>query len=192
MGLMTDYRMTDETLIQRIQNGQLDSAGLLYQRYKKVLWAYFYNSTGKRETSEDLVQLTFEKMIRYRSKYSGKGSVKSWLFSIARNALKDEWKAQGKHTGIPIAEAEYLMPAQVPPVDSQVIYLEKEALFKQAMGHLSREKRELLAQAKLQDKKYKELAGIYGMSESALKVKVFRIMQELKAYVDKVQENAGY
>lgn len=184
--------MTDEILITRIQQGQLASAAPLYERYKKVLWAYFYNCTGERETSEDLLQLTFEKMIRYRNNYSGKGSVKSWLFAIARNSLKDEWRKQEKHAATPIEHAQHLLKQQVPAVDAKVIDAEKEALYKQAIGQLSQDKRELLAQTKLQGKKYKELAEIYQMSESALKVKVFRIMKELKEYVGNVQGNAAY
>lgn len=157
-----------------------------------MLWAYFFNCTKERETSEDLVQVTFEKMIRYSANYRGKGTVKSWLFTIARNAMKDEWKVQEKHGGTPIEEARHVLQYHVPAVDVHLIRSEKEALMEQAIKQLAPDKQELLASVKLHAKKYKDLAEQYQMKESALKVKVFRIMQELKAYVEKAQRSSDY
>jgi len=69
---------------------------------------------------------------------------------------------------------------------------EKEQLFEYALGKLEMEKRELLALVKIHGKKYKELAELYDMKESALKVKVFRIMQELKSMVTDIQARSDY
>jgi len=82
-------QLTDESLMLKIQADQLDACGLIYQRYKNELFGYFYNCSRKVAISEDMVQATFEKFIKYRKNYQGKGTVKSWLFSIARNIYID-------------------------------------------------------------------------------------------------------
>ncbi|MEM8891167.1 MAG: RNA polymerase sigma factor [Bacteroidota bacterium] len=184
--------MTDEKLIQKIQAGQRDACGILYERYKKVLWSFFYNASGEREKSEDFVQMTFEKVLRYGKNYSAKGSVKSWLFSIARNVLKDEWKRKEKHAARPLEELVEEKTYQGADAEIDIEQKEKEQLFQYALGKLEVEKRELLALVKIHGKKYKELADLYEMKESALKVKVFRIMQELKTRVAEIQARSDY
>jgi len=57
---------------------------------------------------------------------------------------------------------------------------EEMQLLSMAMDRLPDEKREILLLSKYQDKKYKEIGEIIGCSEGAVKVKVFRALQELK------------
>ena len=49
-----------------------------------------------------------------------------------------------------------------------------------AIERLSEEKREVLLLSKYQKKKYKEIGEILGCSEGAVKVKVFRALEELR------------
>lgn len=178
--------------MDRIQNGQLDASGLLYQRYKKVLLAYFFNCTHRKTTSEDLVQITFEKMLKYRKNFQGKGTFKAWLFSIARNAVKDEWRKKSKHPTQAIDERSFALVDLAASGEDQLIRNDREALLYQALKSLAPEKRELLALVKLQGKKYKEVAAIYQITESALKIKIFRIMNELRDYMKNIQANKHY
>lgn len=57
---------TDEQLMSAIQNGDIRACGELYNRYKKILYAYFYNNTKSITKSQDLVQITFEKLLKYQ------------------------------------------------------------------------------------------------------------------------------
>jgi RNA polymerase sigma-70 factor (ECF subfamily) len=56
-----------------------------------------------------------------------------------------------------------------------------------AMDRLPEDKREILLLSKFQDKKYKEIGEILGCSEGAVKVKVFRALQELKEVYKKLE-----
>ncbi len=184
--------LSDETLMERIQNGHLEASGLLYQRYKKVLFAYFFNCTRQKEGSEDLVQITFEKMLKYARNYKGQGTVKSWLFSIARNAMKDQWRKQEKHQSKSIDQKAYALADLSTSGEEQLILSDREALLHQAMQKLAPDKRELLALVKLKEKKYKEVAAIYQLTEANVKVKTFRIMKELRDYMESIQASEHY
>ena len=50
-----------------------------------------------------------------------------------------------------------------------------------AMAGLSTENRELLVLARFQELKYNEIAGILDISEGAVKVRMHRALQQLKA-----------
>jgi RNA polymerase sigma-70 factor (ECF subfamily) len=57
-----------------------------------------------------------------------------------------------------------------------------------AMDRLPVDKREILLLSKFQDKKYKEIGEIIGCSEGAVKVKVFRALQELREVYRKLEK----
>ena len=57
-----------------------------------------------------------------------------------------------------------------------------------AMDRLPADKREILLLSKYQDKKYKEIGEIMGCSEGAVKVKVFRALQELKVVFQQLEK----
>ena len=64
---------------------------------------------------------------------------------------------------------------------------EEREMLSMAMEKLPHEKREILLLSKYEDKKYKEIGEIIGCSEGAVKVKVFRALQELKGIYQQLQ-----
>ena len=82
----------------RVKNGDLDMLGLLFERYHKMLFTFFYRIHHSSETSEDLVQNVFMRILKYRKGFSGDGSFKVWMFHIARNVSHDHFK-KAKRTG---------------------------------------------------------------------------------------------
>ena len=176
--------LTDESLINKVQKGQLDACGLLYSRYKKPLFTYFYNNIYDEAKSEDLVQVTFEKVIKYRKNFSGNGSFRSWLFTIARNAYIDEYNNRKKTRSVDIMNHDF---AHEDHGEAQMIAGEKASLLIKALRMLDQEKRELITMVKLNDMKYQQVADIYGLSLSNVKTRIFRIMKELKENAHKLQ-----
>lgn len=62
----------------------------LFGRYRRVLYTFLLHQTGDRQAAEDLFQEVFLRVIRARKSFRrGGGPFKSWLLTIARNALID-------------------------------------------------------------------------------------------------------
>ncbi len=57
---------------------------------------------------------------------------------------------------------------------------EEQSMLSMAMERLPEDKREILVLSKYEERKYKEIGEILGCSEGAVKVKVFRALQDLK------------
>jgi RNA polymerase sigma-70 factor (ECF subfamily) len=72
---------------------------LLMDRYKVGLFRYFLYQTGSPHVAEDLAQEVFLKVFKAATagNYVGKGSVKTWMFSIAGNCLRDFWRASQRN-----------------------------------------------------------------------------------------------
>jgi RNA polymerase sigma-70 factor (ECF subfamily) len=58
-----------------------------------------------------------------------------------------------------------------------------------AMDRLPDEKREILLLSKYEEKKYKEIGDMLGCSEGAVKVKVFRALQDLKQIYQQLEKS---
>lgn len=86
-------------LLQRAANGDHDAAmGELYDSYGRRLYGYGLRALGDPGLAEDLVQETFVRLWRAAGRFdAGRGTVRGYLFTIARNAAIDLHRRRPKH-----------------------------------------------------------------------------------------------
>ena len=162
----------------KVKAGNLDLLGLLYERYKRPLFGFFYHMNHDKMLSEDLVQNVFTRVIKYKHSFRGDGHFKTWIFHIARNLNIDHYRKNKKTEPIELL-MEHRKVYEYDD-DSQDKELELTKLEK-ALEMLDDEKKELLTLSKLNNMKYKDIGELYDCTEGAIKVKVFRAMKALKA-----------
>lgn len=164
----------------KVKEGDLDKMGLLFERYKKPLYGFFYGLTKQQELSEDLVQNTFFRILKYRHLFRGDGDFRAWMFHIARNVNHDHHRKNKIKTTSALEHwQDRIGDHQNRATEMQ--HDEEHQLLSKAMDLLPDDKREVLLLSKFQEKKYSEIGIVLGCSEGAVKVKVFRALQELKA-----------
>jgi RNA polymerase sigma factor (sigma-70 family) len=171
--------LSDNALMLKVKDGDVDRLGLLFERYKRPLFGFFYGMNKDAELSEDLVQNVFFRILKYRYLFRGEGDFKTWMFHIARNVNNDHYrKNKLRKTEDVEMWSERLGHTEI--YTMQVQQDEELKMLSMAMDRLPGDKREILLLSKFQDKKYKEIGEILGCSEGAVKVKVFRALQDLK------------
>jgi RNA polymerase sigma-70 factor (ECF subfamily) len=165
--------------MNRVKEGELDQLGLLFERYKIKTFGFFFNMFGDVELSEDLVQNTFMRIIRYRTSFSGEGPFAVWLFRIARNVGNDHYRKNGvRHSNIAGMEE---LPEETMNREEAWMQSEELTLLRMAMERLDYEKREILMLSKIDGMRYAEIGRILDCNENAVKTKVFRAMKALKS-----------
>jgi RNA polymerase sigma factor (sigma-70 family) len=165
--------------------GEIDEMGLLYEKYKKPLYAYFFKITsGDNQTSEDLVHTVFYRAIKYKSSFSG-GSFVNWLFKIAHNASVDHKK---KLKSINNYQAEMMQGNPVQYDDYDPDKKEQLAMLEIALGKLSHEEKELVILGKIESLKYRDIAEITRISEGNVKIRMFRAIKKLKDIFMKIEK----
>ena len=180
--------LSDNALMLKVKDGDLDRLGLLFERYKKPLFGFFYGMNKDAELCEDLVQNVFFRILKYRYLFRGEGDFKTWMFHIARNVNHDHYRKNklGKTESVDEWN-ERLGHSDI--YTAQVQQDEELKMLSLAMDRLPEDKREILLLSKFQDKKYKEIGEIIGCSEGAVKVKVFRALQDLKAVYKQLEKH---
>src|ERR1700754_3542364 len=76
-----------------VQQGRVSLLGVLLERHHRALLNFFVRLTGNRETSDDLLQEVFMRMLRYRSTYRPHSQFRTWMFHLARNVHVDRFKS---------------------------------------------------------------------------------------------------
>ncbi len=180
-------KLSDNALMISVRDGGLDRLGLLFERYKRPLYGFFYGMNKDQELSDDLVQNTFYRVMKYRHLFRGDGEFKTWLFHIARNVRHDQYRKDKIKGKDPVENWEHKLGHSENKVE-EMQQDEEHMMLNLAMDRLSPEKREVLLLSKYQDKKYKEIGEILGCTEGAVKVKVFRALQELKGVYEKLEK----
>lgn len=171
----------------KVKDGQVEQLGLLFERYKKILFGFFYNMNKDRDLSEDLVQNVFERILKYRKGFKGEGEFKVWMFHIARNVNIDAFRKQGRLPGEDLQNWDEKLGDDGANREQQMAHSEEMKILEMAMARLDREKREVIVLSKIDGMKYKHIGDLMRCTEGAVKVKVFRAMQALKKEYLKIQ-----
>ncbi|HCW06617.1 MAG TPA: RNA polymerase sigma factor [Cytophagales bacterium] len=178
--------LSDNYLMAKVRDGDPDKLGLLYERYKRPLLGFFIGMVRDRDLGEDLVQNTFVRILKYRHLFRGDGDFRTWMFHIARNVKNDHFR-KNKLSLDKIEKWE----EKIEEPESKIAEWQSEdehRMLAVALEKLPEEKREILLLSKYHEKKYKEIGEILGCSEGAVKVKVFRALQELKVIYQQVEK----
>lgn len=172
--------LEDHALMLKVKEGDVDKLNLLYKRYSRRFFGFFYGMTKDGATSEDLVQNVFVRMLKYKHTYSEKGDFEVWAFQMARNVHKDHYRKNKRY-----AFQENMDPweEQLKDTTNQELAMEKSdelRCLRRALDELSNEKRALIELVRFQKLKYSKVAELFGISESAVKVRVHRVLKELR------------
>src|SRR5690348_2178270 len=80
-----------------------DSAlGSAFQENAAKIYRFIYAKVGNREAAEDLTSQVFLKAARWLAADRSADSVRSWLYTTARSAIADYWRAQSAQPTVPL------------------------------------------------------------------------------------------
>ncbi|MDQ8188119.1 RNA polymerase sigma factor [Pelagicoccus sp. SDUM812002] len=172
-----------EQLMVAVRGGELDKLGTLFEQYHAHLIGFFRKSGYALPVSEDLAQETFWRVMKYRSSYDSQRSFRAWLFKIARNAMYDESRKSSRrgeliHSAMESGVVQLSVEGR--QVSAAIEGEERKLLLQSALSRLPAEKRDLIVMCRFEELPQVEVAEVFGCSVGALKVRLFRALQDLK------------
>ncbi|WP_439558086.1 RNA polymerase sigma factor [Dyadobacter sp.] len=188
--LFEDYaqhNVSDEELVKLFLDSQ-DNRYFqkLYERYAFKVYQKCLSFTKDTSRSEDLTQDIFLKLLFKMSSFKKDAKFATWLFSITYNHCMDTMRSgRRKIVTIYVENAD-----QEDDSDIQRIFEVEEVntiSLKAALTHLDLEEKSLLYLKYLDDRTIREIAHIFKMTESAVKMRLMRSREKLrKKYLETV------
>ena len=89
---------SDETLMLRYRDGDAAAFDLLYARHKTPLFRFISHQCRQAERTQEIFQEVWMKVIGARDRYrpDENAQFRTWLFTIARNAVMDHFRSQAR------------------------------------------------------------------------------------------------
>jgi RNA polymerase sigma-70 factor (ECF subfamily) len=173
---------SDHELMLAVRDGDLDKLGDLFERYNKQLYNFFLRQTKNPQTSEDMVQEAFMRILKYRHTYRGEGKFTTWMFSIAHNAMIDFFRRTKRRsdtvTATDMPEGYEPASEQLNP-EEQTVRTSQHELLHKALDRLPENKREALLLSRFQNMKYSEIAQVMGCKTGTVKARIHFAIKEL-------------
>lgn len=94
----TTTELTDEELFERYVAGDESSFAELHRRWKAPLARYLKYRVRDRTAVDDLIQLTFIRIMTYRDQFTPGKELKPWIYTIADRLSQDHAKSFKRRT----------------------------------------------------------------------------------------------
>ena len=132
----------------RMAHGETEALAELYDRYGRTVFGVLYRALGSAEPAEEVAQDAFHAAWRRADSYRpDRGSVRTWLLAIARNAAIDWRRTKGKRIEREAAIDEAAELVEETRVDDRVIATLQAEHVRAAVAALPEEQRAVLSLA---------------------------------------------
>ncbi len=190
--LIADGRAGDDgLLVSRIARGDPVALGELYDRYGRTVFGVLYRLLGAPEPAEEVAQDAFHAVWRRAATYrADRGSVRTWLLAIARNAAIDWRRTKGKRIEREAAIDEAVELVEDTRVEDRVIASLSAERVRAAVALLPDEQRVVLSLAFWFGLSQSEIAARTGTPLGTVKSRVRLGMSKLRDRLQLESEGA--
>ncbi|MBL1279290.1 MAG: RNA polymerase sigma factor [Fluviicola sp.] len=167
--------MTDESLMISISKGEKRAFDEIYVRYSGPLLGYFMRMLWRdREKAEDFVHDIFAKIIRKPESFDPTRKFKTWLYSVANNMCKNEYKKQEvrKNTSTGL-DGHYALSDSNSNVLEEVQDMQFREQFEESMDALDDKHKEAFRLRHISGLSIKEIAEVLELSDGTVKSRLF-------------------
>ena len=157
------------------------SFAAIYDHYFPRVYNYVRYRVDDAATADDLTSHVFEQALaNLRSYQPDRAPFATWLFSIARNAVRDHLRAQRRRRWLSL-DALHLWPSEGPQPEQVAGDNETRAAILAAVARLTERERHLIALKFGAGLPNKQIAALMGLSESNVGVVLYRAIHRLQA-----------
>ncbi|KHF40046.1 RNA polymerase sigma factor [Halalkalibacter okhensis] len=173
----------EEQLIERAKKGDDDAFQQLIEQHLKTVEKFAFQIGVSSTHIEDVTQEVFIKVYRFIHKHN-RGKFTTWLYSITLNVIRDFYRKEKQMKRKTVELQKYA---------TQQMYFndqfDEEASELHQMIHKLEDKYKIpVVLHYFHGQNYQEIAKVLGVTEGAIKTRILRAKQKLKAEYEKVGE----
>lgn len=151
-----------------------------YEAYGGPLYSYLRFHLPSPDLAEDLTAEVFLRALRSFDRFDPSlGTPSSWLFRIARNALRDHQRQARRRQVVPLAgmrDVEYAAPSP----EERLLWEEEVAGLLSALAELPSKDREIIGLCYGSELSIAEAGEVLGLSAAATRTRLWRALGRLR------------
>jgi RNA polymerase sigma-70 factor (ECF subfamily) len=179
-------------LVSKYIAGDESALSILIDRHQSKIFGFIYSKIGDRDTTDDIFQDTFIKVIKTlkSNNYNEEGKFLPWVMRIAHNLVIDHFRKSKK---MPLfRETEEfsifsIMSDQSLSMENQLITEQVELDLKRLIDELPSDQREVVLMRMYQDLSFKEIAELTGVSINTALGRMRYALLNMRKLIDKHQ-----
>jgi len=170
--------MNDADLIMEFRKGSGEAFSELVDKYSRPLTMMILRMVRDQEEAKDISQTVFLKVYEGLPRFMLASSFKTWLYSIALNAVKDHLRKRRKSWIADNDPDELADPAESPAERLDMARMTKN--IREAMERLPEKQRFTFQLRVYEDLDYKEIARILGGTAGGARGNFFQAVKTLR------------
>lgn len=175
---------TDNQLVARTLNGDVGAFNDLVVRWEASLYRFVVRYLGDPEEARDICQEAFLKAYTNLDRFRGQAKFSSWLFQIALNQCRTQFRRKKSRPTVSLDEEEQLshlqlVPADAEPPDAAAIKSQQASELHAALAHLPEDQRTAIILKEYHGLKFREIAEILETPESTVKSRLYHGLESL-------------
>jgi RNA polymerase sigma-70 factor (ECF subfamily) len=174
----------DVQLIARIRGDDTGEAVRdLYRTYSGELFGFALNALGERGVAEEVVQEVFTRAWRHADSYDpGRGSVRTWLYQIARHAIIDARRRASVRPALPLHEPGERDEGTGPTIEQAMLGWQVVS----ALERLPPEHRQMIRLAHFQGLTMREIAERCDLPVGTVKSRTWYALRSLRLVLEEM------
>jgi len=174
----------DAELLQAWRDGDRRAGGELISRHFEAIHRFFANKVQTGSEVEELVQRTFTGAVEGLVRFQARSSVRTWLFAIARNILRQWAQQQARKRGREQALGDASVSDLGVGVSTMVGQRREQRLLLEALRRIPIESQVVLELSYWERFSARQIAEVLGCPEGTVRSRLTRAKQELRACLD--------
>jgi RNA polymerase sigma factor (sigma-70 family) len=185
-----EHALDEAELLRHSAAGDREAFGLLVERHQTLVYAVAYSATGSMEKSEEVAQETFLQAWRNLRQLREPARFRAWLCTIARNLANRAGKNSSRDVlaGAGVLD-DVAIPAEEPGPPEALISRERQEIVWSALQRIPLKYRESMVLFYSAGRSVREVADELGLSEHAVRQRLYRGRQLLNAEVSSLVED---
>ncbi len=190
-GTLIRMEQDDRALLLAWQGGDTRAGGDLIDRYLAPILRFFRNKVRDAAEAEELVQRTFKGAVEGVLRFRDGASVRTWMFAIARNILRQWAEERARERG----RSEELGEASVADLgagpSTAMAKRREQRLMLEALRRLPIESQLVLELSYWEQLTAKEIGEVLGCPEGTARSRMRKAKLELRGTLDELARDPG-
>lgn len=181
-----DTRSDSQLMIDLCQ-GDEDAFSEVIRRFQAPIFSLLIRMLGNEEDAQEMLQLTFCRVYRYRDKFDPDRKLVNWIFTIASNLAKKEWRRRSRWISVPLDHVNLTSPGKTAP-HYNAGRVELRASIEEAVDRLPPHYREPFILREQEQLSYEDIAEILNIRLGTVKSRINRARARLRELLGDVWE----